>query len=229
MGKHPFSHFVSTDKKELKFGEIEQEMLTAIQPSALSNYGIDIKFLGIKQLKLPESVTQKVFDRMIAERQREIDNLRSQGEAQAIGIRSAADLERDRIRATADAEATAIKGQADAAAAKSYAAFEQNPSLAIFIRDLRALEEVTKDRTTLILDERTRPFNLLTRPATNPAPVTRLLAPAKTTSPTTHPSLLSRARPPRGMLHERTARSTWARWLARAKPWFDGAARRAGT
>jgi membrane protease subunit HflC len=167
VGKHPFSHFVSTDKNELKFTEIENEILAAIQPSAASNYGIDIKFLGIKQLKLPESVTQKVFDRMIAERQSVIDNLRSQGEAQAISIRSAADLERDKIRATADAEATAIKGQADAAAAKSFAAFEQHPDLANFIGDLRALEVVTKDRTTLILDERTRPFNLLTRPATN--------------------------------------------------------------
>ena len=137
--------------------------------SAGSN-GIDIKFLGIKQLKLPESVTQKVFDRMIAERTSEIDKLKSQGEAQAIGIKSAADLERDKILATAEAEATAIKGQADAAAAKSYAVFEQNPDLAIFLRDLRALEQVTKDRTTLILDERTRPFNLMTRPAASQLP-----------------------------------------------------------
>src|SRR6266542_1604278 len=31
VGKHPFSHFVSTDEKELKFIEIEQEMLQRIQ------------------------------------------------------------------------------------------------------------------------------------------------------------------------------------------------------
>jgi modulator of FtsH protease HflC len=167
VGRHPFSHFVSTDKNELRFAEVEKEMLTAVQKPALSNYGIEIRFLGIKQLKLPESVTQKVFDRMIAERNSEIDRLRSQGEAQAIGIKSAADLERDKILANAEAQATAIRGQADAAAAQSYSVFEQHPDLAIFLRDLRALEQVTKDRTTLILDERTRPFNLLTRSATN--------------------------------------------------------------
>ena len=34
VGNHPFSHFVSTDKTELKFSEIELEMLKAIQPAA---------------------------------------------------------------------------------------------------------------------------------------------------------------------------------------------------
>src|SRR5262245_16074557 len=30
VGKHPFSHFISTDEKELKFVQIEQEMLERI-------------------------------------------------------------------------------------------------------------------------------------------------------------------------------------------------------
>jgi membrane protease subunit HflC len=167
IGKHPFTDFVSTDKSQLKFPQVEQEILEQIQTSAANNYGISVKFVGIKKLGLPESVTQKVFDRMTAERQKEIDRLRAEGEKQSVVIRSAADQERDSIRANAEAEATRIKGQADAESAKSYAVFEQNPDLANFIQGLRALEEVTKERTTLILDERTRPFNLMTRPATN--------------------------------------------------------------
>lgn len=170
IGQHPFTDFVSTDKSQLKFPQIEQEMLDYMKASALNNYGIDVKFVGIKKLGLPESVTQKVFDRMIAERQKEIDNLRSQGEAQAIVIRNVADTERENIRTKAEAEALAIRGQADAQAAKSYAVFEQSPELAILILELRSLEEVTKDRTTLILDSRTRPFNLLTRSVTNQVP-----------------------------------------------------------
>ncbi len=167
VGKHPFADFVSSDRSKIKFPEIEQEILKSIQPPALNTYGIDIKFVGIKKLGLPESVTQKVFDRMIAERQQEIEKLRSQGESEAAIIRSTADVERDAIRTRAEALATAIKGQADAQSAQSYAVFEQDPSFAILLRELRALEEVTKDRTTLILDERTRPFNLMTRPFTN--------------------------------------------------------------
>src|ERR1041385_8793938 len=32
IGQHPFTDFVSTDKNQLKFAQIEQEMLKAIQP-----------------------------------------------------------------------------------------------------------------------------------------------------------------------------------------------------
>ncbi len=174
ISQHPFTDFVSKDQSQVKFPQIEQEMLNMMKESALNNYGIDIKFVGIKKLGLPESVTQKVFDRMIAERQKEIENLRSQGEAQATVVRSAADAERANILTKAEADALEIRGQADAQAAKSYAVFEQSPDLAMFLRDLRALEDVSY-KTTFILDERTRPFNLLTRSATNhfPAAVTQ--------------------------------------------------------
>ena len=170
VAKHPFTDFVSLDKSKAKFPEIEQEILKSIQAPALNTYGIDVKFVGIKKLGLPESVTQKVFDRMIAERQQEIERLRSQGESEATIIRSAADAERDAIRSRAEAHATAIRGQADAQAAKSYAVFEQDPPFATFLYELRALEDVTRDKTTVILDERTRPFNLFTRPFTATVP-----------------------------------------------------------
>jgi membrane protease subunit HflC len=170
IGRHPFTDFVSTDPKQLKFPQIEEEMLKAIQPEALQNYGIDVKFLGFKKLALPESVTQKVFERMIAERQSKIDTLKSMGERQASIIKSTAELERNNMLSDADAQATVILGGAEREAAKYLEIFEKNPDLAIYLRDLQALVEVTKDRTTLILDERTRPFGLLTQPVTNQVP-----------------------------------------------------------
>jgi modulator of FtsH protease HflC len=170
IGQHPFTDFVSTDQSQLKFPKIEEEMLKSMQPEALSNYGIDIQFLGIKKLALPESVTQKVFERMTAERQKEIEKLKAEGESQASIIRSTADLERSKLLSQADKEATEIKGQAEAESAKSLRVFEKNTELAIFLQDLKALETVLKDRTTLIVDEHTRPFNLMTRSATNQVP-----------------------------------------------------------
>lgn len=161
LGQHPFTHFIATDEAQLKFIDVESEILQRIQAPALKNYGVDIKFLGIKKLGLPESVTEKVFVRMQAERQREVERLKALGEAEATKIKSAADRDRAQILAKAEAEATAIRGQADAEAEKSYAVFEQNPELAIFLRKLKALEETLKDRATLILDERTPPFDLL--------------------------------------------------------------------
>ncbi|MEK7686382.1 MAG: protease modulator HflC [Verrucomicrobiota bacterium] len=170
VGQHPFSHFISTDENQLKFVEIESEMLKAVQPTALSKYGISIQFLGIKKLGLPESVTQKVFDRMQAERQREVERLKAQGEAEAMNIRSAADRERNGILAKAEAAATAIRGQADAEAAKSFAVFRDDPDLAVFLLKLSALEQTLKERSTLILDERTPPFDLLNQPVINSKP-----------------------------------------------------------
>src|SRR5207302_211566 len=104
IGLHPFSDFVSSDPKQVKFAEIENEMLTKIRDAALTRYGIKVHFLGIKRLGLPESVTGKVFDRMTQERQREIDSIHAQGEREAIAIRSAADRDRNGILAKAQGE-----------------------------------------------------------------------------------------------------------------------------
>ena len=59
IGKHPLSDFVSTNEKELKFAEIENEILTIVQHSEAKNYGIEMEYLGIKKLGFPESVTRK--------------------------------------------------------------------------------------------------------------------------------------------------------------------------
>ena len=161
VGRHTFSDFISTDAKQLKFAEIEDEMLKAIKDDAQKKYGIDIKFLGIKKLGLPESVTQKVFDRMTAERQREVERLKAQGEAEAMRIRSAADLKRDNVLAEAESKATAIRGQADAKASESLAVFKDHPDLAVFLLKLNSLEQTLRTRSTLIVDENTPPFDLM--------------------------------------------------------------------
>ncbi len=161
IGKHAFSDFVSSDPKQVKFTQIEQEMLKSVQDAALERYGIKVNFLGIKRLGLPESVTAKVFDRMTQERQKEIERIRSEGETQAIAIRSAADRDRSQILAKAQAEATRIRGEADAEAAKSFDILKQNPDLAIYLLNIQALEKTLNKNSTLIADPRTPPFNLL--------------------------------------------------------------------
>jgi len=164
VGQHPFSHFVSTDEKELKFEEIERQMTERIRPLAEKNYGITVQFLGIKKVGLPESVTQKVFERMQAERQREIDKLLSQGNAQAAQIRSEAERERAEILATADAKAIEIRGEADAATAEALQVFNKAPELASFLGKVKTAVESLKERSTLIFDDRTVPFDILTSP-----------------------------------------------------------------
>ncbi len=161
VGRHPFSHFISTDSKEMKFTEIEKEIEDAVKQSLLESYGVRISFLGIKRLGLPESVTQKVFDRMKEERMRFVAKLQAEGLSEAQKIGTAADRDRAKLLAEADAKATEIRGQAESEAAKHLQVFEKNPELAILLQKLAALEVSLKDRSTLIFDPRTPPFDLL--------------------------------------------------------------------
>lgn len=167
VGRHNFAEFISTQPGDLKFDVIEKEILEGVQKDAKTQ-GILVEIARIKRLGIPESVTEKVFDRMRAERAKEVARLKAEGEKEAITIRSAADLDRDKLLAEADAQATRIRGEGDAEAAKSFSVFQQDPELAILILKLNALEATLKERTTLIVDPRTPPFDLLVQPA-NPA------------------------------------------------------------
>jgi membrane protease subunit HflC len=168
VGQHPLSDFVSTTDNGAAFVEIEKEILAAVQAKIqTNNLGLQVEFLGIKRLQLPESVSQEVFNRMTSERKVLADRFQYEGEAEAQRIRSDAERKAAELLANAEAEATQIKGKGEAEAAKSLAVFQQNPELASFIFRLNALEGSLKEHSTLIFDQQTSPFNLFGAGSTN--------------------------------------------------------------
>ena len=168
VGQHPLSDFISTDEKQLKFDAVEQQILAILQDQVnKKNYGIEIEYLGIKKLEFPESVTKAVFERMTSDRKKLISKTESEGEAEASRIRSTADSRSDVMLAAANGEALQIKGNAQRKAAEYFAVFERNPELAKFLLNLNALELSLKDRTTLIFDQHSQPFNLFQGYTTN--------------------------------------------------------------
>ncbi len=165
IGNHPLSDFLSPGGEGNRFIEIEHEILTNLQAQlAAQPYGLEIQFLGIKKLGLPEKVTQSVFERMQSERKVLADRYQVEGESEATKIRSEADRRAAEVLATASAQATEIRGKGEAEAAKSLAVFQLNPALAMFIFRLNALENSLKERSTLIFDQRTPPFDLFYGP-----------------------------------------------------------------
>jgi len=161
-GQHPFSDFISADEKEMKFTRIESEILKRVQDQvSAQNYGIEVKFVQIKKLGLPENVTQKVFERMQSERQRLISKIQSSGEEEATKIKSAADRQAATLLTEADGKALQIRSQGEAEAIKSLAILQQNTDLANLNMRLSALEQMLKEKTTLILDQNTPPLDLL--------------------------------------------------------------------
>ena len=168
IGKHPLGDLVNANPKLLKFDAIEGEIKAAAQAQLASqNCGISIDYLGIKKLGLPESVTQSVFDRMTADRKGLADKLDAEGQAEARKIRSSADLAASKVISSAESKAREIRASGETVAADLLPVFQQNPELANFLSSLETLEASTKEKTTLIFDSRTAPFNLFTGSVTN--------------------------------------------------------------
>ena len=168
VGRHPLGDFLTTTDNGANFIAIENEILASIQSQLrTNNFGLEIEFLGIKRLQLPESVSQSVFERMTSERKVLADRFQYEGEAEAQRIRSDAERRAAEVLANAQGQATQIKGQGEAEAAKSLKVFQQNPELASFIFRLSALEGSLKERSVLIFDQHTPPFDLFRGVSTN--------------------------------------------------------------
>ena len=160
FGRYRFNQIINTDPKQMKLAEIQDAIRRDLEKQA-SGYGIEIVGVGINTINVPKTISEKVFDRMIAERKRIADKYIAEGNSEARKIRISADSGRTIKLADAEAKAKEIRAQGDAEAAQYYAVFKQNPELAEFLRKLDSLKVVMKGRTTLVVDTRTPPFDLL--------------------------------------------------------------------
>ena len=160
IGRYRFAEFVNSDPSKIKFKDIEEEMLADIQRAVRDDYGIEIKTLGIRQLKISEDVSKDVFERMKAERNRKTVATIAQGTAEATRIKADTDLKQAVLLAAAEARAKAIRGQGDADAAKYYKMLEADPELAMFLRDIESLKKILKQRSTVVFSADTYPFKL---------------------------------------------------------------------
>lgn len=164
LGRHTFSHLINVEREAIRFDEIEAEIIAAMQNEAHERYGVEILFIGINRIGLPEAITERVFDRMRAERTELAERYRSEGESEALRIRSAAESQREQQLARAAADAQRIRAEGEAAAAESYRVFTENPQLALFLRQLDALETIMTNQASVVLSTEMEPFNLLRGP-----------------------------------------------------------------
>ena len=160
IGQHSFGEFVNSDPAKIQFKKIEEEMLADLEQTLSTEYGIEIKTLGIKQLKVNKDVTVKVFERMKAARSLQTKATISEGEGEATRIRGDADFKKSVLLNTAEARALAIRGQGDAEAAQYYKMLEEDPELAMFLRNIESLKKILKERSTLVIPAE-GPFKIL--------------------------------------------------------------------
>jgi membrane protease subunit HflC len=99
-----------------------------------------------------EEVQRKVFDRMIAERQRIAAKYRSEGDGRSAEIRGQKERELKRIQSEAYRTAQEVKGKADAEAVKIYAdAYNLDVEFYQFMKTLETYRTIMDKETWLFL------------------------------------------------------------------------------
>jgi membrane protease subunit HflC len=117
--------------------------------------GLEILDIEFKRINYVEDVQKKVYERMIAERQRVADRFRSEGQGEAFRIRGEKDRELLRISSEAYRQAQEIKGAADARATAIYAgAYNRSADSRTFYEFLKTMQAYTTtldSTSTLVL------------------------------------------------------------------------------
>jgi len=115
-------------------------------------FGVELKDVRIKRINYVEEVQRKVFDRMIAERQRIAAKYRSEGDGKSAEIRGEKEKELKRIQSGAYRTAQEIKGKADAEATRVYAlAYNRDPEFYQFMKTLDTYRASLDKETWLLL------------------------------------------------------------------------------
>ena len=159
FGRYNFGQLVNVNSEKMRLTQIQNEILKKISIQAKPS-GIEISFVGINSLNIPESISKSVFDRMIQERKVEAEKFLAEGRSEAQRIITEINRKRDDELAKATAKAKEIRAQGDADAAKYYATYRKSPELAAFLRKLDSLRTIMKSKTTLILDTNSAPFDV---------------------------------------------------------------------
>ncbi len=114
--------------------------------------GVEITDVKIKRINYVDDVQMKVFDRMIAERQRIAARYRSEGDGKSAEIRGQKERELKRIQSEAYKTAQEIKGKADAESTKIYAsAYNLDPEFYQFMKTLEIYRTIMDKDTWLLL------------------------------------------------------------------------------
>jgi modulator of FtsH protease HflC len=115
-------------------------------------FGIEVVDVRIKRVDFAPAITDSVYRRMVSERTRVANELRSTGGAEAEKIRADAERQREVIVAEAYRDAQKVKGEGDGKASALYAeSFGRDPQFAQFYRSLEAYRSSFRNRSDVMV------------------------------------------------------------------------------
>ncbi len=125
-------------------------------------YGIRIIDVQLRRISYEKSVEAKVYERMISERKRIAEKIRSFGKAEKAKIEGRLSQDLQKIESEGYKNAQLIKGRGEAKATAIYArSLSQNPSFYEFLRTLEAYRVSLKEDTQFILSSDSEFLSLL--------------------------------------------------------------------
>lgn len=143
---------IETEYEEIEVGrdEITRQILESAKV-VVKEYGIELIDLRIKRINYIDSVQRKVFDRMISERNRAAEQLRSEGQGIRAEIEGRKEKELKRITSEAYKNAQSVKGEADAKATAVYGeAFSKDPDFYAFMTTLEKYPDALKQSRVVL-------------------------------------------------------------------------------
>jgi membrane protease subunit HflC len=143
------TNFGNRTIKEIVSGERSELMAEALVQASESatELGIEVLDVRVKQINLPNEVSESIFRRMRAERTAVAKEHRSEGQEKAETIRAEVDRRVTVMLADAERNARSVRGEGDATAAKIYAdAYNKDAEFFGFVRSLEAYKKTFNNK-----------------------------------------------------------------------------------
>lgn len=150
------SEFGKRTIQQIVSGERDELMSSALNQAAEGSgeLGIRIVDVRVKQINLPEEISNSIFNRMRAARHSVAREYRSEGKEQGEIIKANIDARVVVMLADADRNAKQLRGEGDAQAAQIYAtAFNKNPEFYSFIRSMDAYRASFNSKADVLVVE----------------------------------------------------------------------------
>ena len=157
----------------IEFGRSKiEDDIEAAAMAKMAEFGIDLLDVRVKRVNYNPDVLDRIFQRMISERNQIAQLFRSEGQGEAARIAGQKERDLNEIESTAYREVQQIRGEADAKASEIYAtAYTQTPQAAefyAFIKSMETYRKVLAKDSTLVLSTDSDLFGLLKRAGGRP-------------------------------------------------------------
>lgn len=152
LAEEAMSDDITGEVEEISIGReaLTKEIISRAR-IALDDIGVELLDVQLRRVSYEESVEQKVYERMITERQKIAARIRSFGQGEAAKISGRLNLKLKEIESEAYRQAQELKGDAEATAIRNYAvSLSKDPEFYEFLETLDTYKSTLKDNTHFV-------------------------------------------------------------------------------